>query len=389
MPTKPSRHPRSDPSRSCMPPAKWPAKDRDAYDAALCPGDPLEPGGLAAEWSPYSQRKTAKGYGRWLTWLNGHGQLDPSQGPADRVTRERIAAYVGELQQLNAPCTVLARIEELARILRVLVPGYDVQWLRRVAGRLRMTAVSSRNKRLRVKPSEQLLDLGLDLMAKAEGADGGTLLTRAVTYRDGLMIALLAARPFRRKNFTALEIDRHLVHVDDTYWLRFAASETKTKQPIDVPFPDGLLPHLQRYLSHYRPLLAQRTGRWNRSRTATAALWISKDGSAMTEIAIYFRIMKLTNKRFGQVVNPHLFRDSAATSIAIEDPEHVRCTMAVLGHGTLATSEKHYNQAGSLEATRRLQRHVLDLRRRFRDTAAKRRNTLGPKRIKKESGGLP
>jgi integrase len=202
------------------------------------------------------------------------------------------------------------------------------------------------------------------------------------------MIALLAARPFRRKNFTTLLIGRHLVQVDDTYWFHFTFLETKTRRPIDVPFPDGLLPHLQRYLSHYRPLLAQRTGRWNRSRTATAALWISQDGSAMTEIAIYFRIMKLTKKRFGQVVNPHLFRDSAATSIAIEDPEHVRCTMVVLGHGTLATSEKHYNQAGSLEATRRLQRHVLDMRRRFKDTVAKRRQTRRPKRNKEESGGL-
>jgi integrase/recombinase XerD len=96
----------------------------------------------------------------------------------------------------------------------------------------------------------------------------------------------------------------------------------------------------------------------------------------MTEIAIYFRIMKLTEKKFGHIVNPHLFRDSAATSIAIEDPEHVRYTMAVLGHGSLTASEKHYNQAGSLEASRRLQRHVLELRQGFRDTAAQRQATL-------------
>jgi site-specific recombinase XerC len=88
----------------------------------------------------------------------------------------------------------------------------------------------------------------------------------------------------------------------------------------------------------------------------------------MTEIAIYFRIMKLTQERFGEIINPHLFRDCAATSIAIEDSQHVRCVTTVLGHASLATSEKHYNQANALEASRRLQGHVLALRRRLRGT---------------------
>jgi integrase len=363
-----------------MLPSEWPVKDRVAYLAALRPGDPLEPGGLAAEWSPYTQRKNAKGYGRWLTWLGVRGLLDPSLEPTDRITRERVVAYVNDLRQLNAPFTVLTRVEELAKMLRVMEPGLNIDWLCRLAGRVRATAVSVRNKRRRVRPSEQLVDFGLDLMAKAEGAGGGTPLARALAFRDGLIIALWAARPFRRKNFAALEIGRHLVRVGDQYWLRVEAGETKTGQPIDVPFPVDLVPHLERYLSHYRPMLAQRAGRWNRNRVATTALWISKDGSAMTEIAIYFRVTKLTQKRFGHVVNPHLFRDCAATAIAIEDPEHVRCTMAILGHARLATSEKYYNQAGSLEASRRLQHHVLELRRRFRDTAAKCRTTRVPNR---------
>jgi hypothetical protein len=368
-------HPRQDARRYCMPLEAWPVEDRGAYEAAIRPGDPLEPGGLGAEWSSYSRRKNVNGYGRWLTWLSIQGLLDPSIGPTDRISRERIAAYVKDLHQLNAPFTVLTRVEELIQMLRVMEPRYDIIWLRRLAGRIRMDAISSRNKRQRVKPSEQLVDFGLELMARAESVDGGTPLARAITFRDGLMLALLAARPFRRKHFSAIEIGRHLVRVGETYWLRFAALETKTRQLIDVPFPAGLQPCLERYLSHYRPLLARRTGRWNRE-CPTAALWLSTHGSAMTEIAIYFRIMKLTEKKFGHIVNPHLFRDSAATSIAIEDPEHVRYTMAVLGHGSLTASEKHYNQAGSLEASRRLQRHVLELRQGFRDTAAQRQATL-------------
>ena len=52
-------------------------------------------------------------------------------------------------------------------------------------------------------------------------------------------------------------------------------------------------------------------------------------------------------------MTPHLFRDAAATSIAIHDSEHVTNIMPVLGHATLTTSERHYNQAQGLEAGRR------------------------------------
>ena len=62
-------------------------------------------------------------------------------------------------------------------------------------------------------------------------------------------------------------------------------------------------------------------------------------------------------------MNPHLFRDAAATSIAIEDPSHVGSTKSVLGHSSLRTSERHYNQARSTEATAAYQSRVTTLRR--------------------------
>ena len=82
----------------------------------------------------------------------------------------------------------------------------------------------------------------------------------------------------------------------------------------------------------------------------------------MTEIAIYCRIMRTTQAKFGHGVNPHLFRDSAATSIANEDPDNVLITRSVLGHATLGASERHYNHAQSLKAIRRYQQHILRLR---------------------------
>jgi len=80
---------------------------------------------------------------------------------------------------------------------------------------------------------------------------------------------------------------------------------------------------------------------------------------------MYLRIAGLTRTRFGHVVNPHLFRDIAATSIAVEDPGHVRIIRSVLGHSTLRSGERHYVHARTLEASRRFQQHTLKLRRRL------------------------
>jgi integrase/recombinase XerD len=175
----------------------------------------------------------------------------------------------------------------------------------------------------------------------------------------------MAARPLRRRNFVSIEIGRHLVRQGQGYWLRFDATETKTRVPIDAPFPQALVPYLERYLSQYRPLLGQ--GGDRSKRAAIMALWISRKGNAISIGAFYGCIMKLTQAKFGHAINPHLFRDSAATSIATDDPEHVQVTHSVLGHSTLRTSERYYNHAKSLEATRRHQEQILELRRPGRD----------------------
>jgi integrase len=83
----------------------------------------------------------------------------------------------------------------------------------------------------------------------------------------------------------------------------------------------------------------------------------------MTQPAIYDRIVKVTRAELGRSVNPHLFRDCVATSIAIDDPDHVRIVAPLLGHRTLATSERHYNQARTREAALRWQEHLIALRR--------------------------
>ncbi len=127
-------------------------------------------------------------------------------------------------------------------------------------------------------------------------------------------------------------------------------SETKTHQLHEALWPLDLLEPLQAYLSTHRPLLAGLSGRW--TQPVGDLLWVSSDGSPMTEMAIYDRIRLHTKDAFGEPLNPHLFRDAAATTLAIADPEHVRVAAPLLGHRSFATTEKYYQQATAMQAHR-------------------------------------
>jgi integrase len=66
--------------------------------------------------------------------------------------------------------------------------------------------------------------------------------------------------------------------------------------------------------------------------------------------------------RFGHIVNAHLFRDCVATSVATEDPDHVRISAQLLGHASFRTTERHYVLANAQIATQRYHDQVLSIR---------------------------
>ena len=346
--------PRLDPARRPLPLEAWPAADRRAWLAALAAGDVLEPGGPAAAWRPHSKRNALQGWGHYLAWLARTGQLEDSADPRARVTPERLVGYIAALRARgNAPATVLGRVDMLALFLRAVDPGRDPpDPLRRLLVRLRAEAegVGHPDKRGRLQASHELLALGQRLMQRTEAKlQDLPRCQRAVLYRDGLVIALLAARPLRLRNFAALELGRHLVREDVGWRLVIPGAETKTGRPLELPFPEVLVPALERYLAVHRPVLAARPGRGQGR--AGAALWLSLEGGPLSEGTLGYQVRQRTRAAFGRAVNPHLFRDCAATSLALEDPAHVRIAAQVLGHGSFRTTERHYNLAQGQRAT--------------------------------------
>jgi integrase len=95
-------------------------------------------------------------------------------------------------------------------------------------------------------------------------------------------------------------------------------------------------------------------------------LWASAKRQPMTADAVFDRICRRTAVAFGHSINPHLFRDCAATTMATRDPAHVLTVKDLLGHLTFTTTERYYNQARTFEAGRRYQGVIHSLRQRAR-----------------------
>ena len=240
---------------------------------------------------------------------------------------------------------------------KVLDGGRDWRWIRRIESRVRARHVPARSKRDRLVGSADLLELGVQLMEGAPALTTDRL--RAMQFRDGLIIAFLAARPLRLRNLAGLELERTLVARGDGWWIDIPGEETKTREPIDVPWPEALT-------ARSRPTSM------STARSSAGCQPLDPSGR-QRPVGLDARLAdgershlrchrRPTATAFGRSVNPHLFRDCAATAIAIDDPAHVRVASQILGHRSAATTERYYNQAQAIEAARQYQDFLVGLR---------------------------
>jgi integrase/recombinase XerD len=118
-----------------------------------------------------------------------------------------------------------------------------------------------------------------------------------------------------------------------------------------VPFPTNLLPHLKRYIEHFRPILLTTSTKAHNE--PIDALWVSRDGTALTQGPLRVAIYKRTEQEFGVRIPPHWFRDAAVTTLIRDKPESAKLTGAILGHTDHTIVQKHYNQSQMIHASRR------------------------------------
>jgi integrase/recombinase XerD len=337
--------------RKLLPYDQWPLTDQQAWKDATRSCDIFTDGGVGSHWSDGSKKTIRYGYSRWLGYLILEEPCTLSMAPANRVAPERLKRYIDHLQGSITPAGTHNYVKHLYDAIHAMAPEDDWRWLRELAHRLGIL-VTPRNKRPRMVSSHKLAELGCRLMAAAEDDDSKDI-ERAILYRDGLMIAMLALRPIRRRNLSGIRIGVNLLFGPTGYRLRFEPHETKTHTLVEHPLPDWLVAPINRYLDFYRPLFP---GALDHD-----GLWASAKGCVLRSEGIYDRIALHTKNTFGHVVNPHLFRHCVATTIALEDPEHVHIAADLLGHTSLAMTERHYIQAQTREAGKAYQSVVRDL----------------------------
>jgi integrase/recombinase XerD len=344
----------------------WPACDRELWNKAIEPGGLFGGHGAGAHWSASSRVMVVRVYNAWLSWLAAKELLDPNMRPNDRVTRERVEAYVAEIQTKLAPYTVLSLVQQLFDALRVMEPESNWKWPAQVYRRLKTQARPSRDKLSRLKAPQELIALGERMMDEADATPDWSARRRAVAYRDGLLIALLAYRPVRRKNLAMMRLGRHLVKVGGCWQIVFTVEETKSHAPYEAPLPAALRSRLERYLDVHRPVLMRGEGTGNAAASPVDpeldAVWVSEVGTQLTYGILGKRIFEHTRQEFGRGLNPHMFRDCVATSVAVDNPKHIGDASLILGHAGHRTTQKYYNHARNLDASRRHAAMIASLR---------------------------
>lgn len=225
-----------------------------------------------------------------------------------------------------------------------MLPDSDLRWLSSIKARLHSAAPLQRPTGP-VITSLQILQLGLTLMAENHPVEHAHIrLSQAITYRDGLMIALLALAPLRRKNLASLQIGRHLIGEGANRYIVIPAAEAKTQAAIEFAVPALLLPYLDLYLTVLRPRLLQAI--------SCQALWISRRGSALSYGAVGDIVSRHALRRMRIRLSTHDTRDAAATTWALAAPDKIAVAADLLSHADGKTMQKHYNRARGVEASR-------------------------------------
>ncbi|OJW61560.1 MAG: hypothetical protein BGO57_12735 [Sphingomonadales bacterium 63-6] len=328
----------------CIKHHAWPAIDqlryREAREITSFMGAPKP----ARKWSLARCRNVEQGYGQWLSFLARNGWLDIEAPPEARVTPNRVHLFVIQLRERVSSCSAAMNFEGFARMIMVMAPDGDWNWLRIAITNLKAIAKPEKDKRSHMVDARQLLALGVDLMDQA--LEMGDRYHAATRMRDGLLIAVLASCPILRlANLTAIEIGRHLLFDGDRYRLFFTEEETKTAHPGQAELSPALSPYIDIWLCDHRcRLLAHGDG------AGTDRLWIDRWGKPMSAWPIRAQIEKRTQDAFGRHVWPHLARSIAATSFVDHDPTMVALVSDLLGHTDQRTAHKHYILADAARA---------------------------------------
>jgi site-specific recombinase XerD len=318
----------------------WPACDRALWLAGTAPARLLDLPSYGRTLRPDSLATIERAWGRYLAWLDHAGMPQSEAAPEARVTPARVAAYLRHLEALGySGQTRLLLLSGLRCALRILAPAVDTRWVTRPNGHSILASFRAAPKPVAVPHVADLYRWGLELTV-AGGAPEGSR-QRLLAFRDGVLIALLAARPLRRRTMAGLRLGQQLVRAGDGWRLVLEAADMKNRRVLGTPFPRSLNAVMDDYLARVRPRLpGSHDG---------AAVWLEADGTAMTAQAITRMVYRRSAVRFGIRFGPHRFRHATGTWAPLEDPAHPGLAATMLAVGT-GMARQHYDRSDAAVA---------------------------------------
>jgi integrase/recombinase XerD len=331
--------------------SEWPRADKALWRQAFEPKvDLFDGGGPGAHLSERSVQQLQYAYGKFLYFLSAEHRDLLKRTPGRRLNARIIEEYVNWQPETCGRMTVSVYLYHLWFTLRYLCPKDDWRWLLVISQRLKAQAKPKPEKHHLVT-SAALYTIGIRLMDTALACGRPPTSWRVQTgFRDGLIIALLALIPLRRRTLSALRIGKQLLKSGDRWVLDIPAEDVKTRRPLDYPISRELSERIDVYVNQIR------------SRTAGADahdyLWACSRGGPMRGRGIYAAVRRRTRKALGFPINLHRFRRAAATFWSIRDPANVRGAKDLLGHASFATTEKYYVMSQSRLAGRALAKAI-------------------------------
>jgi integrase len=344
-----------------LPVEDWPEDDRAAFAKAYLPGDIFdETNGPGAHHSQGWRRMIRTSYRRWLGFLKEHYRADLLRGPAERITPERVRTFIEQLSTEVRPTTVAMSVANLYAAARLIAPEADWRWLASLKARLASRA-SAENRFERLVPPWLTFDLGLELMEKTSQA-GKAHKGRDLQYRDGLILVFISLWNIRRRSLEALTVTRHVEFTQGGVNLLLFTEDTKSKREESFQVPEPILPYLMHYLKVVRPRLGGNTH---------DGLWASYRGGPVSQGRLYDIARARVRAKFGKAMGLHDFRRAAATFLATEAPDKIALIPGILQHASPEVSERHYNLARTVEASRRVGAHLASIRVRLKSMKKK------------------
>ena len=210
--------------------------------------------------------------------MTEHYPDDLLKAPADRITLERVRAFIDHLSSEVRPTTVAHVVYNLCYAARLIAPKSDWRWLASITSRLAARA-RPEDRFDRLVPPWHILDFGIELMDEALKLPITGHKRREIQYRDGLILALLSLWLIRRRSIAALTVSRHLEFDAAGVNILLHPEDTKAKRAESFRVPEQLLPYLLHYLKEIRPRLL--------GRSEHDGLWASYQGCPLSGGRIY------------------------------------------------------------------------------------------------------